>query len=277
MAFYLIDKPAGITSADVIRNLKKSLDVEKIGHGGTLDPFATGLLIVATGGHTRLLSVLLGERKTYEGVITFNQTTETLDPESELIKVEEPVEITEDDVRIVANEKFLGSIMQTPPRYSSIKVNGKKAYDLARAGVDFQLEPVARKIYSFDVKHLEGDSYKFKVEVSSGTYIRALARDLGNALGTKAMLTELRRIKVGNSSIEDATDMDNPKELGLDVVLGIESIEVSKEQMTDFMNGKTVKVDMDIPKMSFIATNGDLELYVTSKSLNNYKIKRRIK
>jgi tRNA pseudouridine55 synthase len=277
MAFYLLDKPVGKTSADIVHEVKKATGAKKVGHGGTLDPFATGLLVVATEGHTRLLSVLLDSRKTYEGVMAFNQTSETLDPESEIIPADNYKDLKEDYVQSVVNSKFLGVISQTPPKFSSIKVNGKKAYELAREGKEFTLEPVKRKIYSFEVKHLEDNLFKFKVEVSSGTYIRALARDLGEALGTTGMLTELRRVKIGASSVDKATDVDNLQEVPVKEVLGIDEIEITEQQMTDFMNGKIVRVDMDIPRMSFIAKHGDLELLVTSKSMTNYKIKRRIK
>jgi tRNA pseudouridine55 synthase len=277
MAFYLIDKPVGKTSADIVHEVKKATGAKKVGHGGTLDPFATGLLIVATEGHTKLLSHFLGERKTYEGVMKFNQTSETLDPESEIITPENKSDITEEDVRILVQKKFLGVISQVPPKFSSIKVNGKKAYDLARAGVEFELEPVQRKIYDFKVEEIEKDTFKFRVEVSSGTYIRALARDVAASLGTVGMLTELRRLKIGASDVTKATDVENLKEVEVKDVLGFETIEVSAEQMKDFMDGKTVKVEMDVPKMHFIAVNGDLELLVQSKSMNSYKIKKRIK
>jgi tRNA pseudouridine55 synthase len=114
---------------------------------------------VATDGHTKMLQVLLGEKKKYQGVISFNQTSETLDPESEIIKNKDRVELTEDDVRIMSQKKFLGLIKQEPPKYSSIKINGKKAYDLARKGIEFKLEPVERKIYEFKIKHLKDDNY----------------------------------------------------------------------------------------------------------------------
>ena len=277
MAFYLIDKPVGKTSADIVHEVKKLTNASKVGHGGTLDPFATGLLVVATEGHTRLLHALLDERKTYEGVMKFNQTSDTLDPESDVILLEDPEQITLDDVKFIISKHFLGVISQTPPRFSSVKVNGKKAYELARAGVDFQLDPVERKIYQFDVEEVEKDTFKFKVEVSSGTYIRALARDLGKKLNSIGMLTELRRVKVGNVSVEEATTLPELKDVPVSTVLGLDTIEVSDDQMKDLMNGKVVKVEMKIPKMAFIATNGDLELWVASKSMNSYKIKKRIK
>jgi tRNA pseudouridine55 synthase len=277
MAFYLLDKPKGKTSADIVHEVKKATGANKVGHGGTLDPFATGLLIVATEGHTRLLSHLLEEKKTYEGELVLNQTSETLDPESEVVVNQDRVEINEGKLQNIINKQFLGKISQVPPRFSSIKVNGRKAYDLAREGVDFELEPVTRTIYEFTVKHIEGDRFSFKVQVSSGTYIRALARDLGEALGTTGMLVELRRTKVGYSSVEDASTIDNLQEVDVHKVLGLQTIEVTAEQMKDFMDGKTVRVDMDVPLMSFIAVNGDLELLVTSKSMTQYKIKKRIK
>ena len=276
MAFYLINKEQGVSSADVVDAVKKSVGAEKAGHGGTLDPFATGLLVIATEGHTRLLSRMLDERKTYEGVITFGKTTETLDPESE-ISEEKPVNFDLEDLRIKINAKFIGQISQVPPRFSAIKVKGRKAYDLAREGVEFKLTAVNRRIYRFDISQISETEYKFSVEVSSGTYIRALARDLGEAMGTVAMLTVLKRTKIGAISLDAATSVESPVAVDIFKVMGIESFDVTEEQMKFILHGKTVSIPMEKGIYSFIAKHGNDEILVSSKSENQWKIVKRIK
>lgn len=276
MAIYLIDKQPGITSQDAVSMVKRNTKASKAGHSGTLDPFATGLLIVATEGHTRLLDRLLAERKTYSGVIAFGQTTETLDPEGKMTtEAIDKVELA--DVISVINEKFKGVISQRPPMYSSIKVNGVKAYDRARAGEVFELEPVKRTIYSFEIEEESENKFRFKVEVSSGTYIRALARDLAKEFGTVGMLTELRREKIGSVSVDDAGTTEEPKTTTVHKALLLPELEVTEIQMKMLLQGKDVKITLDKQYFEFIAMHGEDELLVKERSARTYKIVKRIK
>lgn len=276
MAFFLVDKKAGVTSHDVVTKVRKVTESKKAGHGGTLDPFATGLLIIATEGHTRLLNKLLGERKTYTGIIKFGQTTETLDPES-MINETAKVNFSESDIRQVINEKFKGVISQRPPRFSSIKVNGVKAYERARAGEQFELKSVKREIYKFNVKLINETEYSFEVEASSGTYIRALARDLAKELNTVGMLTNLRRNKIGTLSVDLAGTEEEPKEATPHKVLLLEEVNIKEHQMKMILQGKTTKITLDRERPSFIARCNNDEVYVSAESARHYKIIKRIK
>lgn len=259
MAFYLVDKKSGVTSQDVVTKVKKNVGANKAGHGGTLDPFATGLLVVATDGHTKLLNKLLNERKTYSGVIKFGQTTETLDPEFPISETKE-INFNEKEVKSKINKKFIGVIKQRPPRFSSIKVNGVKAYKRAREGEIFELAPVKREIYRFDIKQINTSEYSFKVEVSSGTYIRSLAADLAESLGTVGMLTELRREKIGTLTLEKAGSEDKPISSTPYQAILIEELLINEQQMKMLLQGKTVKITLDRERSEFIAISDKHEI-----------------
>ncbi len=188
----LMDKPVGLSSAQALAKLKRQLGTKKIGHAGTLDPFATGLLICLTEGATRLASFAQAGMKTYSGVIRFGLTTSSDDITGEPISLSEQLPDFATAQR--ASEQFVGVISQVPPQVSAIKVEGERAYKRARQGLSTKLAPREVQIYSFDIEPLEGlERISFRVTCSSGTYIRALARDLGAALECGACLEELRR------------------------------------------------------------------------------------
>lgn len=207
MSVLLIDKPAGWTSHDVVAKVRvhlRSLEGKKVkvGHSGTLDPFATGLLIVLTEKDTKRADEFLKLDKTYEVTAQLGAKSTTGDPEGEITPVSS-LEPAAKDVK-TALKSFLGEIMQTPPAYSAIKVNGKRAYQLARAGKNVKLEPRKVKIHKLEATRYEYPKLSFRATVSSGTYIRSLVEDLGQALGTGAYTIELRRLSVGNFSVENA-------------------------------------------------------------------------
>lgn len=224
--FLLVDKPAGFTSHDVVAKLRGITRIKKIGHAGTLDPFATGLLIVAIGRKTtRDIANYVGMDKTYEATFVIGATTETLDPESDVIL--DPTFKTSPD--LPAGEKEIkraiasltGPIEQIPPMYSAIKMGGKKLYDLARKGIEVERKPRAVTIYSFEIiggprtHPIIGQPHgaaptaiNVRIRCSSGTYIRALARDLGIALGTTGYVTALRRTSIGNFDVKSATKIE---------------------------------------------------------------------
>ena len=200
----LIDKQEGLTSAKAVAILKRKLNLKKVGHAGTLDPFATGLLVCLVGKSTKLAQVGLFGRKAYEGVFKFGVTTTTDDITGEMIS-EKPCNIDIQKLRNVVKEKFIGKISQVPPRVSAKHVNGERAYKLARQGVEFNLIPKECEIYDFEITDKLSDTdFSFKVEVSGGTYIRALARDLGAIFESGGTLAALRRTKVGKLRVEEA-------------------------------------------------------------------------
>lgn len=218
MPFLLVDKSAGITSHDVIDRLRKVTGERTIGHAGTLDPFATGLLIVAVGRDaTKNLQQYVGMEKEYEADIVLGATTNTLDPESPEVDMSK-----QDGHRIIITKKELQAAMQTltgdlkqiPPMHSAIKKGGKKLYELARQGLEVEREPRAVRVESFKIVGQTEVDYRLPVTLpvrivcSSGTYVRALARDLGVALGSGGYLSALRRTKIGQFHVEQATPVD---------------------------------------------------------------------
>lgn len=193
-ALFLIDKPAGESSARAIVAVKKKLPRgTKVGHAGTLDPFATGLLVVLTGKATRLSDLFLKGDKTYEGTIRFGQKTSTADIEGEITETSRPPESLE---RIQAAAKTFehAEYLQLPPMHSAVKIQGKKLYELARKGIEVERAPRRCRIDAFNVLDYQGTDARFRVKCGSGTYVRALAEDLASRLGTTAHLATLRRI-----------------------------------------------------------------------------------
>lgn len=217
----LIDKPKNVTSHDVVACVRHLLHTKRVGHAGTLDPQATGLLIIGFGNATRLLNYLLGHNKSYEAVIRLGESTTTDDADGQIIscdgiekicKIEDSSVILK-ELQSVVSKNFLGTIMQVPTAFSAIKINGKRAYDLAREGKEVHLEPrevVISDFSLFDPQFSTGLSgakvldLHANVSCSSGTYIRALARDLGQLLGVGGHLIKLRRTSIGDFSVKDA-------------------------------------------------------------------------
>jgi len=202
----LLDKKKGITSYDVIREIKrKHPKGTKIGHTGTLDPFATGLLIIMIGRQaTKLMDRFHRLKKRYVVDAQFGFETDTQDITGIVIsKSDDGIIPTKGDMWTTIEKDFLGPIKQIPPRYSAKKIKGKKAYELAREGKEFQLEPKEIEIYKFNILDYNYPNIRFEVLCSTGTYIRTLVHDLARALGTYATATELRRTEIGEFSVED--------------------------------------------------------------------------
>jgi tRNA pseudouridine55 synthase len=203
----LIDKPLHWTSFDMVRKLRGVLQIKKIGHAGTLDPLATGLLIICTGKFTKSINDYAAQEKEYTGKITLGQVTATYDLESTPEQPKKYAHLTEKEI-ISAAEKFVGEIEQMPPMYSAIKKDGVALYELARKGVEVELKTRKVTIYQFDITRIELPVIEFKILCSTGTYIRSLANDLGVALGCGAYLSELRRTRIGAFSVEDAVPVE---------------------------------------------------------------------
>lgn len=209
--FLLIDKPAGITSHGVIARLRRATGVQRIGHAGTLDPFATGLLVVGVGrGATKRLGEFLGMAKTYEAVAVLGATSDTQDKDGVITPVPGTVVPGTAEIEAVL-PRFTGEIMQTPPMFSAKKIDGKKMYELAREGITVERQPVALTIHSLETLAYDPPRWTFRARGSSGTYIRTLAHDIGAALGCGAYLEALRRTVVGELSVADATPLEGVK------------------------------------------------------------------
>lgn len=202
----VMDKPADFTSFDVVAKLRGILHIKKIGHTGTLDPIATGVLVVCVGRATKLVSKLTAEEKIYEAGVLFGEKYDTGDITGKLMK-NDSVVITEDDFR-TACQQFVGDIDQIPPMYSAKKVNGKKLYEYAREGIEVEREPERIHIYSIELLGFDFPHAQIRVHCSKGTYIRTLIEDISEAAGTVGTMESLRRTKNGDFSIEDAVTFE---------------------------------------------------------------------
>lgn len=199
----LVDKPLEWSSFDVVKKLKYALNLKKVGHAGTLDPLATGLLILCSGKKTKEIETYQGQDKEYTGTIVIGQTTPSYDLETEPSEPVDISHITEEQVNEAA-ASFLGEIDQTPPIFSAVKIDGKRAYNEARKGKDFKLKSRKIRIEAFDITQVDLPRVSFRVVCSKGTYIRSLANDFGAKLGVGGYLGSLRRTKIGDFSVDDA-------------------------------------------------------------------------
>lgn len=206
-AALLIDKPAGISSAQVVARVRRVLNLDRVGHAGTLDPFATGLLVCLTGRATRIADLVQAGAKTYSGTIRLGVVTDSDDCTGAVIQKSE----IRPDISAVhkAAESFLGLIQQLPPRISAIKIDGERAYKRARAGEEFEIKAREVEVTEFSVSSTESsDLIAYRIQCSKGTYIRSLARDLGNALGCGACVETLRREASGRLHVSNATSLE---------------------------------------------------------------------
>lgn len=203
----LINKPLRWTSFDAVNKIRNLIRVKKVGHAGTLDPLATGLLIICTGKFTKIINEYMAQEKEYTGTFTFGATTPTYDLESEPKNFKPFEHLTEAEIKS-ATKNFTGEIMQIPPAHSAIKVEGKRVYELARQGKEVKLEPRKINIKEFEIIKIEMPVVHFKVVCSTGTYIRSLANDLGAALGCGAYLSSLCRTRIGNFLLKDAMTLE---------------------------------------------------------------------
>jgi len=202
----LIDKPLNWTSFDVVKKLKFTLKVKKIGHAGTLDPLATGLLILCTGKMTKTIEQYQAQEKEYTGTITLGATTASYDLETEPENIKPYSHLTLADCQTAAN-KFIGEISQTPPIFSAVKKDGKRAYELARAGKEVKLNSKLITITAFEIEAFNLPEISFRIKCSKGTYIRSIANDFGEALKTGGYLSSLRRTKIGDFDVEKASEL----------------------------------------------------------------------
>ncbi len=205
---FLIDKPYKWTSFDVVRKVRNTLKIKKVGHAGTLDPLATGLLIVCAGRMTKQIDSFMGQEKEYTGTFEIGSTTDSFDLEQPVIKVADPSEITLEQVQKAVNQ-LTGDILQVPPMHSAIKVAGKRVYESARKGIDVKMEPRSVTVSEFEITRFENPTVEFRIVCSKGTYIRSLARDLGEHLGVGAYMSSLCRTRIGEFTLQQSKDLDS--------------------------------------------------------------------
>lgn len=203
----LIDKPLRWTSFDVIRKIRNLIRIKKVGHAGTLDPLATGLLIVCTGKFTKKINEYMAQEKEYTGTFTLGATTASYDLEKEPENFKPYEHITEEQVKTAAT-RFTGEILQVPPAHSAIQINGKRVYELARKGKEVIIEPRKVTVMEFEITKLELPLVYFRIVCSTGTYIRSLANDMGKVLGCGAYLSSLCRTRIGEFKVENAMTME---------------------------------------------------------------------
>jgi tRNA pseudouridine55 synthase len=208
----LIDKPLDWTSFDVVRKLRRLARTRKVGHAGTLDPLATGLLILCTGKFTKRINDFMAQEKEYTGTVTLGAVTPTYDLESRPVSFADYSGATLSLVKEMIAARFKGEIMQVPPAHSAIKVDGKRVYELARKGKEVKLEPRPVTISAFDITEFRLPELSFRVVCSTGTYIRSLANDLGAALGCGGYLSGLRRTRIGAFRVEEAMTVEGAEE-----------------------------------------------------------------
>ncbi len=208
----LIDKDPVLTSFDIVYKVRKAVGVKKVGHAGTLDPAATGLLIVCTGKKTKEINQYQESIKTYTGIIELGKKTPSMDGETE-VEEEKPIDGIDEKNILETRDSFLGEIEQVPPMYSALKHKGKSLYKYARKGVEIKREPRKVTIERFEIKKIDLPAVHFEVVCSKGTYIRVIADDFGKKLGCGGYLKKLRRTKIGDYSVDDAFKINDFVEL----------------------------------------------------------------
>ncbi|MCC6319115.1 MAG: tRNA pseudouridine(55) synthase TruB [Gemmatimonadaceae bacterium] len=260
-ALVLVDKPVGITSFDAVRAVTRAIGTRKAGHAGTLDPFATGLLIILTGRGTRLLRFVNGEPKVYLATIRFGEERDTDDRTGDVTR-QAALPSTQDVLETLP--RFEGIIAQVPPAYSAKKIDGRRAYALARRGDAPTLPPVDVRVDRWEPLHVQADTLVARITCGGGTYIRALARDLGRAVGSAAYLESLRRERCGAFHVEDAVPWEalkagdaRPRPLG-DALGDTIREQLESDDVARVGHGMTVLARTDGPRAVLVDAEGQL-------------------
>ena len=241
-----INKPQGWTSFDVVNKIKHQVKPLKVGHLGTLDPMATGVLLVTVGKATKLFDLMQEKTKTYVAEFEFGYETDTLDATGEKINETENIP-TAEEIKAVLND-FVGEIYQIPPKYSAKSINGKRAYDLARNKVEFELKPKKVTINRIQFINYENAKLTLEIECGSGTYIRAIGRDIAVKLESLATMTSLVRTKVSNFNLENCFEIQVPyyaeNVIPINSLLDYPEIKLDNESRTKLLNGLKIKTDL---------------------------------
>ncbi len=271
--FLAIDKPAGWTSHDVVARVRSLSGIRRVGHAGTLDPFATGLLIVGVGRATRLIQYVQNTAKTYETTLRLGAETDTHDTEGTVTSTADINAWPSRDAVVAVLAGFTGEIDQIPPAHSAVHVDGKRAYERARAGEAFDLPTRAVTIHELAIAHYTPPDLGLRVRCSTGTYIRSLARDIGRALGTYAYCEVLRRTASGSFEVSDAVELDqltrdNFRELWPALarppdaaVMEFDPISLTERQTTAWYHGQSLRDGLSAPPA---ATNTPVRVYAAS-------------
>lgn len=258
----VIDKPAGLTSHDVVNSVRRIAGTRKVGHAGTLDPFATGVLVVGVGQGTKAITFLKEDDKEYEATLRLGVETDTLDRDGRVIRETRCPDISYEYVEKLLNS-FVGRQDQVPPRFAAIKKDGIPLYKLARKGLDFEVPPRAIEIFGITLLSIDLPQVSFRVRCSSGTYIRSLARDIGIKIGCGGYLESLRRLRSGRFGIEKAIPLEKMKgmgnrwheaAIGLRDALPLFEITVNPEKAEMVRMGKEFFLEEAVPTGMFMLT-----------------------
>lgn len=259
-AVILLNKPAGMTSFDAVAKCRKIFHERKIGHTGTLDPEASGLMIILLGKYTKLLPYCVKNHKAYQATLKLGEMTDTEDIWGTIINTKTPSIHTEAEIDN-AVQSLTGDILQVPPMYSALKKDGKKLYEYARQGIEIEREARPVHISSLEVEKIDETNYQMNAVVSSGTYIRTLITDFGKQLDELAIMSSLIRTKIEHLSLKDACTFED-LESGISFLSPIQVIDptykiVETDRVVDIKNGKRVKLDIQDPQVIF-TSNGEL-------------------
>ena len=259
-AVILLNKPAGMTSFDAVAKCRRIFHERKIGHTGTLDPEASGLMIILLGKYTKLLPYCVKNHKAYQATLKFGEMTDTEDIWGTVINTKTPSIHTEAEIDN-AVQSLTGDILQVPPMYSALKKDGKKLYEYARQGIEIEREARPVHISTLEVEKIDETNYRMNAVVSSGTYIRTLITDFGKQLDELAIMSSLIRTKIEHLSLKDACTFED-LESGVSFLSPIQVIDptykiVETDRVVDIKNGKRVKLDIQDPQVIF-TSNGEL-------------------
>ena len=243
-----IDKPKDWTSFDVVNKLKFRLKPLKVGHLGTLDPMATGVLLVTVGKATKLFDLMQEKKKTYVATFEFGYLTDTLDSTGKIVETCAKIPSIDEILEILP--KFKGKISQIPPKYSAKSINGKRAYDLARNNVEFELKAKLIEIYNIKLLSFQDKILNLEIECGSGTYIRSIGRDIAQSLNSMATMTDLVRTRVGNFDINKCCDVQSIEDvqeiiLPIKEVLDYETLNLSENEKFKLLNGQTIIIQKE--------------------------------
>jgi tRNA pseudouridine55 synthase len=261
--FVLVDKPRGPTSFDIVAKVRRAFGVKRVGHAGTLDPGATGLLVIAVGPATRLLRYVQGLTKVYDVTGVLGVRTTSLDADGEIVS-RETVDVTPDDVRRAA-ATFVGQIEQTPPAVSAIKVDGERAYKRAARGEDVEMTPRNVTIEAFDILRVSSDAFDARVTCSTGTYIRTLVADVGEVLGCGAHVAHLRRTAIGDLTVREATRLEKLDEVKLrsveDTLSHLPRVDIDAEAEALARNGRRIELQAPVGDVLVVGPSGAVGVF----------------
>lgn len=266
----LVDKEKGITSRDVVNRISKELNIKKVGHAGTLDPLATGLMVIGIGKGTKILELLSSDKKEYIATVKIGIQTDSFDITGNVVNKEDNYKISKDDIIKTLN-LFCKTYMQTVPKYSAVKINGKKLYEYARNNIKIELPKKEVTIYEIELIDFHNDEFTFKTLVSKGTYIRSLINDIGNSLNIPMTMKELRRSRCGKFKLEDINFQIIPIKDALDYKIIILN---DSDLLKKVRNGNEIELDLENDYITIVDNMGnELAIYKKNEKLKYKALK----